>query len=558
MGYYDNVNTDLLEMVPPDAKKVCEVGCGAGEFAKAYKAINPDCEYYGIELNFTAAKRAEDSGVFKSVRIADVEKTWNYNLDHFDPDLDAIICGDLIEHLKDPWEFLARATKEWLAPGGQVVTCVPNSQNYTLIGNLLGGAWHYQDEGLLDRTHLRFFTRSSIEQMFADAGLTVTSIEPRNWSSEFDSQHAGFVKAMEMFIEGHGLDKKTFSRDTRAFQWLVRAVKDEAPNRKMLIRSFAANYCCGRPRLSEPGKFLATIPGVRYVEAETEVREGESPVAIVQRDKFDIEQVRKWIHSGVLVIGEWDDFPGYFKKNTETDYLPLRGVHALSVSTEMVANTVSIWNPNVGVFHNQMASLPPIPEKRTGPIRILAAWQNRSDGWHEILDPLNDALADHPTVEMIVIHDREFYHALKTENKTFYSFQTYDKYIEVLRRSDIALLPMSDDEFSKHKSDIKLLECAANGVATLASEDSIYFKSAYDSRNGFTYRTIADFRHYLSFLINCIRERDHFAANGRSYITNHRMLKDVYRDRYRWIKALLDTREELTEQLYERCPELKL
>ena len=65
--------------------------------------------------------------------------------------------------------------------GGQILACIPNIQHYSVIVNLLRGRWDYQDEGLLDRTHLRFFTLASIRDLFVRAGLQVFDIQPRWW-----------------------------------------------------------------------------------------------------------------------------------------------------------------------------------------------------------------------------------------------------------------------------------------------------------------------------------------------------------------------------------------
>ena len=559
MAYYDNVNEDLLAMIPPDATKVCEVGCGTGEMAKVYKRVNPECEYYGIEFDPRSHRDAESSGIFADVVHRDVEKLWAYTINQFYPDLDVLIYGDVLEHLRDPWKHLEHAVKEWVKPGGQVIACVPNVQNFGLAINLLAGSFEYQSEGLMDRTHLRFFTLSTLIDLFDKAGLSIVSVEPRNWEDRWDTDHKQFIKLMTPFVEHYGIDPKSFARETRAFQWLIKGVKAEAPARKILIRSFAANHCCARPRLAEPGRFLATIPGVRYSDSETEVRADETPVVIVQRDAYRPEQVRKMIHSGVLVIGEWDDMPKHFKANTDTDYLPIRGVHAVSTTTWRMADSLKIWNPNVGVFNNHLAALPPPVEPRTGDVKIFCGWQKRESGWREYIDAFNDILKDHPEVQVYVIWDREFFHAVETTNKKFWTFQVYEKYIELLRECDIAWLPLGDDELSCHKSDIKLIECAANNVFCLAPEESLYAVSLSQSKSGMSYRTIADFRYHLSFMINCIRQDGYkkLRTQGRDYVGKNRLLKDHYRSRLSWINALIDTREELTEQLFERCPELK-
>lgn len=560
MGYFDNVNEDLLRWIPPDAKRICEVGCGTGELMKRYREINPDCEIFGIESNYGSAIKARDSGVFTEVLDRDVESIWGYTRLGFEtPNLDCLVFGDVLEHLKDPWKFLTHATKEWVKPGGQVIACIPNSQNFTLASVLLTGDLYYSDAGLLDRTHTKFFTRKSIMDLFQQSDLVVTDLEPRNWSDEYNDNHLKFMKLTESFREFFGIPPKDFRNDTRAFQWLVRGVKQPTSVNKMLIRGIAANGCCARPRLTEPGRFLATIPGVRYSETETEVREGESPVVIVQRDKFNLEQVRKWIHAGVLVIGEWDDYPLHFDSVKMSNGLPIKAVHAVSTTTLQMKQSLSAWNPHTQVFPNLMEKLPRLQDRSNTPVRIFCGWQNRSEDWQNIIEPLNEVLGpgnSSPT-EVFVVNDRKFYDALTTTNKIYWPFQIYEKYIEILGQCDIALLPLDNTEFNLHKSTIKLLECASNNVYVLASEYStIYGSPTYYMGAGLTYTTQDEFCNNLQYMIDTCKTTFQLNGLGRDYVKSHYLLKDHYRKRYDWILYLLSRKDELTKDLSERIPGL--
>ena len=109
-----------------------------------------------------------------------------------------------------------------------MIACIPNIQNWTVILNLLKGQWRYQQEGLLDSTHLRFFTLEGIREMFAKAGLTVYDIKSRNIGHEgAQSFHAAFKPVIEKL----GIDFQAFLNQTSAFQYIVRAVKGPLPTR---------------------------------------------------------------------------------------------------------------------------------------------------------------------------------------------------------------------------------------------------------------------------------------------------------------------------------------
>ena len=84
----------------------------------------------------------------------------------------AIVCGDILEHLREP-ERLLRIARTWLAADGCLIASIPNVRHHSVVGSLLGGNWTYESAGLLDRTHLRFFTRREIEKLFFRSGFAI-------------------------------------------------------------------------------------------------------------------------------------------------------------------------------------------------------------------------------------------------------------------------------------------------------------------------------------------------------------------------------------------------
>ncbi len=104
------------------------------------------------------------------VYCLDVEKTtMPENIGTFD----LILLLDVLEHLVDPWAVLSRLTEKYLAVGGKVIVSLPNARHFSLVVPLLFGKFDYRERGILDKTHLRFFTRNSAANLLRSAGLTI-------------------------------------------------------------------------------------------------------------------------------------------------------------------------------------------------------------------------------------------------------------------------------------------------------------------------------------------------------------------------------------------------
>ena len=163
-SYFGHGRPEILALVPGTARSVLDIGCGAGRLGKAIKA-RQQAEVVGIELNEDAAEAARTR--IDQVFVGDVEAM---DLPFPPGRFDAIVCGDILEHLREPDRVLRRA-KDWLEPDGTLVASIPNVRHHSVVRSVLEGNWTYESAGLLDRTHLRFFTRREIEKLFFPGGL---------------------------------------------------------------------------------------------------------------------------------------------------------------------------------------------------------------------------------------------------------------------------------------------------------------------------------------------------------------------------------------------------
>ncbi|MFN3480090.1 MAG: class I SAM-dependent methyltransferase [Thermodesulfovibrionales bacterium] len=170
--YYGSLRDDLLPFIPHGIKKVLDIGCARGLLGELIKRER-GCEVYGVELNREIADDAARR----------LDKVFCMNIENaelpFDKDIDVVICADLLEHLIDPWGLLKRI-KRWLRDDGIIIASIPNTAHYSIILDLLRGRWDYIPWGLLCISHLRFFTKSTIEDMFARSGYTLMTLKPQD------------------------------------------------------------------------------------------------------------------------------------------------------------------------------------------------------------------------------------------------------------------------------------------------------------------------------------------------------------------------------------------
>jgi 2-polyprenyl-3-methyl-5-hydroxy-6-metoxy-1,4-benzoquinol methylase len=164
-GYYNNPRPEMLELIPDSAKRILEIGCGNGSFGASIKR-NKEVHYTGVDIfpdSIASAAVQLDEAILANIENDELP----FELEQFD----CLIMNDVLEHLLDPWRALQKLLT-LVQPNGHVVASIPNMRHYPVIQDLIINCqWNYIEEGVMDKTHLRFFTHKTIESLFSNNNL---------------------------------------------------------------------------------------------------------------------------------------------------------------------------------------------------------------------------------------------------------------------------------------------------------------------------------------------------------------------------------------------------
>jgi len=167
--YREYYNPYLLAMVP-NGLKVLDVGCSGGQFGK-YLVSEKECIVFGVDISDVAITEAKKH--LHAACTMDIE----YDSFPFDDErFDLIIFGDVLEHLREPSNVLHKF-KKYLKPDGRILASIPNVAHIGIRCRLFWGSWNYRPSGILDESHLRFFTLSTAKKLLIDSGFVIIAFK---------------------------------------------------------------------------------------------------------------------------------------------------------------------------------------------------------------------------------------------------------------------------------------------------------------------------------------------------------------------------------------------
>jgi len=196
-NYFNLERQEMLPFVPARRMRVLEIGCGEGRFIGALTGVE---ESWGIEPSPAA-----------EVAKGRLSRVFQATFDEAEPKLpisyfDLVICNDVIEHMPDPSRFFSRIGN-YIAPGGMIIGSIPNVRFYNnMFEYLLEKDWHYTDSGILDRTHLAFFTQKSLYKTLERHGFKVLQVTGINTAFRFSNS----ARTWAYMIVAYGLVAVTF------------------------------------------------------------------------------------------------------------------------------------------------------------------------------------------------------------------------------------------------------------------------------------------------------------------------------------------------------------
>lgn len=173
-GYHEVSRSDILSFISQAPGTVLDIGCAGGATGHLVKQKFPGTRVIGIEPNLAAASQARQ---FLDVVVSKGVEEIDPALDLGGNEIGLVLLMDVLEHLVDPWRTLVELRK-LITVETRVLASIPNVRNLATLHELAGGRWRYRPAGVLDITHLRFFTLTEMGEMFAQTGYRVLSADP--------------------------------------------------------------------------------------------------------------------------------------------------------------------------------------------------------------------------------------------------------------------------------------------------------------------------------------------------------------------------------------------
>jgi len=523
--------------------RILEVGCSSGYFGSSLRACGH--VVWGIEPFKHAAQAAKD--VLDHVYVGDIQSFFN---EFPNECFDVIVFGDVLEHLENPVSILKQC-REFLNPNGRIVASIPNVSHLAIRTMLLEGRWDYSDLGILDRTHLRFFTRDSAIGLFSDAGYQVQQISPVRLPAEQVDAICHLELNPQMLNSVSQLVKDDCAYD---FQYVISAeplqIAVYAPKKNEHIKAkLGLRVVCLVPnpllsladiRLSQPLERWTIRTGGHFRILETHRITGDDitwgDVFVIQREvgPFAVKLLELLQAFGKKVVFEIDDLlcdlPHFLRHHIESfersrPYFEqvLSKSDAVTVTTQRLGAALSAEGGQTFVIPNcaetHMSEIPMHTQVPTNQISLMVASSDRV-----LVDFLVPALINVQTrlgVQIIAVGppaDKLLKAGLVVQAHPNMGYHMFKSFVAA-QVNCVGLIPLDDSRFSSCKSPIKFFDYALAGVPSICSAVPPYTDVIQDGVNGIlSANTTEDWIRHIETLVSDAQARDLISRGARQMV----------------------------------------
>lgn len=500
---------EFIQAIRPTGLKILEVGCASGYLGAHLKELGHHVT--GVELDTESAQLARQ--VLDEVHCTSIERFYE---DHAERKFDIICFGDVLEHLLDPKDVLKRSILQ-LSPDGHIICSVPNIAHGITRGSLFEGNWDYADLGIMDRTHLRFFTKKTFIDLLLSSSLTINKLQATKASIEKVGRQFG----IDLSPETKSLLKSKIRADSTLEDFQYVACASVAHSQNLTKNPELASRhplrilaLCENPTLSI-AKIRITLPLTEYSDAacrelkiksfsEAEIRDlFWSDVVVVQRGirEKPSKLIRNARKMGKPVIYEIDDlltelpdFLGHHTDCLDNQSLIEKNIRAatlVTVTNARLKAALMHLNANIAICPNyanpmDLAASPLTAHTATGIIHIFIAASDKikidfiTPALKVIQEKYGDRIAIHsvgPISEKIIESGI---------NCTPHKVLDHHEFIPFLKQQSngIGVIPLDDSKFSSCKSAVKYFDYTQAGLVVACSNVSPYQDVITDDDTG--------------------------------------------------------------------------
>jgi 2-polyprenyl-3-methyl-5-hydroxy-6-metoxy-1,4-benzoquinol methylase len=546
----NNAHTQTFDKIQEFANgrtlRILEVGCSSGYFGETL--IAQGHEVWGVEPYEEAAKKAFK--ILHKVHVGLIEDFFSHNQDER---FDVIVFGDVLEHLTDPVAVLKKS-QIFLVKNGIVVASIPNIAHFSIRAMMLEGRWEYSDLGILDRTHLKFFTRNTLVDLFTESGYKVLSLSAVRLSAEQVDEicKLNIRKESIRYVKDFAVDSRGYD-----FQYVVSSSPCDDATIRVAINSKLKGedglrvLCLVHDpsssivdiRLRSPlNRWSCACGGHVEIISIYDCEPSNfnwADVIVFQRDasEYIVGLADNLQKSGKKVVFEIDDLltdlPPFLSHHSDSVNKALPYIHkllgsanAISVSTEVIFQKFQSKNKNIFVTPNFSQSMSRVASHYHVPPSAVSLVVASSDKVliDVLVTPLK-FLQKKYGLHVIVIGppgERLESYGIEITRKQNLSHVEFKRFIASIDNG-IGLIPLDSSEFSSSKTAVKFFDYSMCGIPSICSDVLPYSQVVANDHSGLLVGNDSDdWIHAIESLLLSFDKRRALAESAITTVTqNH-------------------------------------